>query len=86
MIQKQLNMYKRWWGKSGRRIKGKASRWKRKGDIEALEWFMSGDKKTEEAVIKNMAELQKKLDHDQLFPTTRFRLMGSIRSLKWVLK
>ena len=86
MIRDQLERYKRHWGKSGRRITGKASRWKRKGDIEALEWFLSGAGKTEAEVIKYVAELHKKLDNDQLFPTMRFRLIGSIRILKWVLK
>ena len=84
-IERQLARYKTWWGKSGRRIKGKASRWKRKGDIISLEWLCIR-RRSEEEVISRIGELNKTLEAPHIFPTQKYQLKGEIRSLRWSLE
>lgn len=62
----------------------KSSRWKRKGDIEALEWVLHADP-NEEGLRERIAELREKLKTRQ-FPTMRYKTKGWIRALKWVLR
>lgn len=84
-IEKQLELYKKWWGKSGRRIKGKSSRWKRKGDIISLEWLCIR-RRSEEEVISMIEELKKTLENPYVFPTQKYQIKGEIRSLRWSLE
>jgi len=68
----------------------KSSRWKRKGDIEALEWVLElipiNEKLLEEKLREKIEELRERLKTENLFPVIKYKTQGWIRSLKWVLR